>query len=340
MKLRRLLYAFFLTLSACGLAPSTQQTPPEVVVTAQASTTSQGEAQGFSLPFGSSPGSLSAQSLPSGISLWGGIVVDNTLILLSRKSSGGGEFLLSPLPLSSSGPAVATGISGTPFAIAQSGQVIIVLETTSGAPQGCIETYSVSSLISLSVSGGAVSPLSSCQPLPGSGTMAGGLLLPMADGVEFLVGSLYGNPGAMTLRLYPLSTVINGASLSSPQSTWETSGSYQGGTPLTAVALSSVFLLPNPTSPAVDLYQITTLYKGGGGTLTPLSTTSLSLEGAPTLLLVDPADNFLMAASSGTVSLFGLGSVLNPPGTLGALGTIPPSGALTLGALAVYTGSS
>ncbi len=278
MKLRRLLYAFFLTLSACGLAPSTQQTPPEVVVTAQASTTSQGEAQGFSLPFGSSPGSLSAQSLPSGISLWGGIVVDNTLILLSRKSSGGGEFLLSPLPLSSSGPAVATGISGTPFAIAQSGQVIIVLETTSGAPQGCIETYSVSSLISLSVSGGAVSPLSSCQPLPGSGTMAGGLLLPMADGVEFLVGS-HGNPGAMTLRLYPLSTVINGASLSSPQSTWETSGSYQGDTPLSAVALSSVFLLPNPTSPAVDLYQITTLYNGGGGTLTPLSTTSLSLGG-------------------------------------------------------------
>lgn len=340
MKLGRWLYGVFLAISACGLTPSSQQIPPEVLVAARASTTAPGAAQGFGIPFGSSPANLSEQSLPSGISLWGGIAVDNTLILLARKSSGGGEFLLSPLPLASTGPASVTGISGTPFSLAQSGQVLVVLETTSGAPQGCIETYSVSSLISLSVSGGAVSPLGSCQPLPGGGTMAGGLLLPMADGVEFVVGSLYANPGAMTLRLYPLSTVINGASLSSPQRTWETSGSYQGGIPLSAVALSSVMLLPDPALPAVDLYQIATLYNGGGGTLPPLSTTSLSLGGAPTLLLVDPADNFLMAASSGTVSLYGLGSVLNPPGTLGALGTISPSGGLTLGALAVYTGSS
>ena len=162
----------------------------------------------------------------------------------------------------------------------------------------------------------------------------------MADGVEFLVGALYDSPAPMDLLLYPLSTVIDGGSLASPQTTRTTSGSYTGGTPLSGVALSSLFLLPDPASPAVDLYQVTTLYNGGGGTLAPLSRTSLSLPAPPTLLSVDPAQNFLMAGASGSVSLFGLGAVLSPPGTLGALGQIPAITGLSLGALATYTGSS
>ena len=341
MKGRGLLYGILLALAACGLAPSNSQTPPEVLVTALGSATAAGISKGFSIPFGSSPVNLSSQSLATGDTLWGGTVVDNTLILLSRTPSGsGGEFLVSSLPLSSRGPAIVTGVSGTPYALAQSGQVIIVLTATSGAPQGCLETFSVGTLVSLSTAGGAISPLGSCQPLPGTGSLSGGLLLSMADGVEFLAGTLSGTTSAMDLRLYPLSTVIDGGSLASPQTTWLTSRSYPGGTPLSAVALSSTVLLPDPSLAAVDIYQVTTLYNKQGGTLTPLSTTSLSLGGPPTLLIVDPAQNFLMAASSGTVSLFGLGSVLNPPGTLGALGTIAPPGGLSLGALAVYAGSS
>lgn len=341
MKGRGLLYGILLALAACGLAPSNSQTPPEVLVTALGSATAAGISKGFSIPFGSSPVNLSSQSLATGDTLWGGTVVDNTLILLSRTPSGSGEFLVSSLPLSSREPAIVTGVSGTPYALAQSGQVLIVLTATSGAPQGCLETFSTGTMVSLSTAGGAISPLGSCQPLPpGTGSLSGGLLLPMADGVEFLAGTLSGTTSAMDLRLYPLRTVVDGNSLASPQTTWSTSRSYPGETPLSAVALSSTVLLPDPSLPAVDIYQVTTLYNGGGGTLIPLSTTSLSLGGPPTLLIVDPAQNFLMAASSGTVSLFGLGSVLNPPGTLGALGTIAPSGGLSLGAMAVYAGSS
>jgi hypothetical protein len=341
MRLRALFLSLFLAsgLSSCGL-PSNPQTPPEVLVTALGSTTSAGEAKGFSIPFGSQPGSLSSQPLPADLTLWGAAVADSTLILLARTGSGKGEFLLSPLPLSPAGPATVTGLAGTPFALALSGQVAVVLEATTSDPEGCLQTFSVGSLISLSISGGSLTPLSTCQGLPESNTLQGGLLLPMADGVEFLVGALYGSPAAMDLLLYPLSTVIDGNSLSSPQTTWTTSGSYSGGTPLSGVALSSLFLLPDPASPAVDLYQVTTLYNGGGGTLEPLSTTSLSLPAPPTLLSVDPAQNFLMAASSGSVSLFGLGAVLSPPGTLGALGEIPAVPGLSLGALAIYTGSS
>ncbi len=340
MRFRALFLGLLLAsgLSSCGL-PSNPQTPPEVLVTALGSTTSAGEARGVAIPFGNQPGTLSSQPLPSDLTLWGGAVADSTLILLARTGSGG-EFLLSPLPLSPAGPVTVTGLTGTPFALALSGQVVVVLETTSSDPEGCLQTFSVGSLISLSITGGSVTPLSSCQGLPGNQTLQGGMLLPMADGVEFLVGALYGSSSPLDLLLYPLSTVIDGASLSSPQTTWNTAGSYNGGTPLSGVALSSLFLLPDPTSPAVDLYQVTTLYNGGGGTLEPLSRTSLSLPAPPTLLSVDPAQNFLMAGSSGSVSLFGLGAVVSPPGTLGALGTIPAIPGLTLGALAIYTGSS
>ena len=342
MRLRELFLSLLLAsgLSSCGL-PSNPQTPPEVLVTALGSTTSSGEARGFAIPFGNDPGSLSSQPLPADLTLWGAAVADSTLILLARTGLSGGEFLLSPLPLSPAGPVTVTGLTGTPYALAVSGQVVVVLETTTSFPEGCLQTFSVGSLISLSLTGGSVTPLSSCQGLPpGSNPLKGGLLLPMADGVEFLVGALYGASSPLDLLLYPLSTVIDGASLSSPQNTWTTVGSYNGGTPLSGVALSSLLLLPDPTSPSVDLYQVTTLYNGGGGTLAPLSKTSLSLPAPPTLLSVDPAQNFLMAGSSGSVSLFGLGAVLSPPGTLGALGDIPALSGLSLGAMAIYTGSS
>ncbi|MGC8529402.1 MAG: hypothetical protein ACP5OP_04300 [Leptospirillia bacterium] len=341
MSLRAVILGLLLAsgVSSCGL-PSNPQTPPEVLVTALGSTTSAGEAKGFAIPFGVLPGSLSSQPLPAGLTLWGAAVADSTLILLARTSSAGGEFLLSPLPLSPSGPVTVTGLTGTPYALALSGQVVVVLETTGSYPEGCLQTFSVGSLISLSITGGSVAPLTTCQGLPGSDPLSGGLLLPMADGVEFLVGVLYQAPAPMDLLLYPQSTVIGGGSLTSPQTLLTTAGSYTGGTPLSGVALSSVFLLPDPASPAVDLYRVTALYQSGGGTLSPLSATSLSLPASPSLLSVDPAQNFLIVGSSGSVSLFGLGSVLSPPGTLGAIGKIPAVPGLSLGALAIYTGSS
>ena len=341
MTIRRLLPAggLALFLVSCGLAPSPNaSTPPEVLVTASGGASS-GAADGYRVPFGSAPGTISSQTLPAGDSLWGGTVADNTLILLARTGSGSGAFLLSPVPLSSGvSHAAVTGLSGTPYALAQSGQEVVVLETTTASPGGCLEVFSVQGLLSLSNLGGQISSKTGCVALPSGGAFSGGFFLPLADGVESLVGVVSG--GSTRLLLYPLSTVLGGGSLATPQSTWSLSRSLAGGVPLSAVALSSVILLPDPGSAAVDIYEVTTLYNGAGGGLSPFSVTTLSLAGAPTLLAVDPAENFLLAASGGTVSLFGLNSVLNPPGTVGSLGTISPASGLSLGAMALYTGSS
>jgi len=340
--IRRLLPAISLALLlvSCGLAPSPNaSTPPEILVTASGGA-SVGATDGYSVPFGAAPGTISSQSLPAGVSLWGATDADNTLILLAQTGAGLGQFLLSPLPLSSAAsPAVVTGLSGTPYALAQSGQEIVVLETTSSSPQGCLEVFSSKELLSLSSSGGQTSSRNGCVALTSSGaTLSGGFLLPLADGIGCLVGTVSG--GSTRILLYPLTTVLGGGSLASPQSIWSLPHSLSGGVPLSAVALSSVILLPDPVSAAVDIYKVTTLYNGGGGAISPLLIAGLSLPGAPTLLATDPAQNFLIAASGGTVSLFGLNSVLNPPGTVGSLGTIAPASGLSLGAMALYTGSS
>ena len=157
MTIRRLLPAggLALFLVSCGLAPSPNaSTPPEVLVTASGGASS-GAADGYRVPFGSAPGTISSQTLPAGDSLWGGTVADNTLILLARTGSGSGAFLLSPVPLSSGvSPAAVTGLSGTPYALAQSGQEGVVLETTTASPGGCLEVFSVQGLLSLSNLGG------------------------------------------------------------------------------------------------------------------------------------------------------------------------------------------
>ena len=158
----------------------------------------------------------------------------------------------------------------------------------------------------------------------------------------FLVGKVSapgGGTTTTTLYLLTQSSLLSGGALS-VQSTWTLNVSYGAGIPLSGAALSEVLLLPDPSSPGVDLFSVTDLYGGGGGTLSPLSTASLSLTANPTLLGVDPAENFLFAASSGSVTLFGLNSILNPTGTLAPLGSINVVSGDSFEAITSYTGSS
>jgi hypothetical protein len=110
--------------------------------------------------------------------------------------------------------------------------------------------------------------------------------------------------------------------------------------PIAGVALPEVVLLPDPSVPAIDLYPVTTLYGSGGGTLAPLSTTKLDLPAPPTLLAIDPAQNFLLSGSSGTVSLFSLGAILNPGGTLGVIDSFSSLSGESFQTMTIYTGSS
>ncbi len=339
-----ILAAILLGLSSCGL-PSNPVTPPEILVTGETGV-SGGEAKGVSIPFSGTPAPLSTHAIPTGLSLWGSAVADNSLVLLARTTSGQGRFLVAPVPLSGAPPFVSVAFPsgmGTPWALTQvTPQVLAVLMTTSGSPGGCIALFDTATLVQMT-GGGTLSPESSCQPINGtSGPLAGGFLLPLADGVMFLAGVVTGSGSGATTTLFLMTqkNVLSGNPLA-VSSSWTLPVSYGANVPLSGAALPEAVLLPDPSSPAaLDLYSVSALEGGGGGSLSPLSTTPLHLSSPPTLLAIDPAQNFLLAGSGGEISLFGLNAVLNPGGRLDPLGTIGSLPGESFETLTIYTGSS
>jgi len=335
-----LLIPLLLGLSSCGL-PANPVTPPEVLVAGE-SGASGGNAVTYSFPFSQSPAVLSTLSIPAGDTVWGSADVDNALIVLARSSSQG-FFLVAPLPLSSASPFVKVTLPTgyTPWALATvTPQVLVVLMTTQTNSQGCLALFDANTLVQ-ETGGGSIAP-SSCQPIPGQHpSLSGGFLIPLTDGVMFLAGVVTGSGSSATTQLYLLTqtSVLSGGPLS-PQAVWTLADSYPGGGPLSGAAESEAVLLPDPRTSAVDLYPVTTLYSSRGGTLSPISRTSLSLSVPPTLLAIDPANNFLVAGSPANISLFGLGSILNPGGTLGALGSVFSLSGESVETLTIYTGSS
>jgi hypothetical protein len=332
------------------MTPSNPLTPPEILVTGQSGTSGGGAASPYVLPYSGTPIPLVNVPIPSGLSLRGGEVIDNTLIYLAKDTSGTGSFLLSGIPLASSSTfRKITGLVGTPVAMAQiTGQVLVVLATTGTSPQGCLEFFDTNSLVSMA--SGALSSSPACDPLPGNQTLANGFLLPFSDGVGFMVGQVFqssGPPPTTEVLIYSqnaLSSLLTGGTMPSPLSTWTLWQSYQSSDPISGATLSgnTVILLPDPSpsAKAIDIYKVTTLYGSSGGSLSPFSQTPISSSSPPTLLAIDPSNNFCLAGSGSSVSIFGLDSVLNPPGTLGPLGTISPSTGESFGSLVTYTGSS
>jgi hypothetical protein len=287
--------------------------------------------------------------VPQGLTLRGGMMADNTLIYLARNSSGTGSFLLAGVPLSSQATFLEVSVpTGSPVAMGPiTSQFLVVLETTPNFGQGCLELFNTGTLIS--TTGGTINPSSSCAPLSGSGNLVNGFLLPLSDGVGFLVGRVFSSGSGYTTEIdvYLQTSVISlaaGGSLPSPQPAWTLSTSYTTTAPISGAALSAntVILLPDPAANAVDLYQVSTIYYGGGGVLSPsYPPTRIATSALPHLLLVDPANNFLAVGAQDSASLFGLGSILNPPnGPLGSLGTINANTGEALGSLVIYTGSS
>ena len=335
-----LLTLLLLGMSSCGI-PSNPVTPPEVLVAGESGPSS-GEATTYSLPFSGSPAALSRLSIGAGDTVWGSAVVDNDLVILVRSRSQG-LFLVSPVPLSSAGPfvKVTLPLGSTPWALAAvTPQLLVVLMTTANAPGGCLALIDAASLVRMT-GGGAITP-SSCKPLPeGTGPLTGGFLLPLADGVMFLAGVVTGSGSGASTTLFLLTQadVLSGGPLA-PDSTWTLPVSYSGGVPLSGAALPEAVLLPDPASPAVDIYSVSTLYGSSSGSLSPLSKTPLSLTAPPTLLLLDPARNFMVAGSDQTISLFGLGAILNPGGALGPIGSLGRLPGESVETLTIYTGSS
>lgn len=337
------LVTFFaaLLLTSCGL-PSTSPIPPEVMVTGEGGATA-GTALGTAVPFtGSTPTPVSSLPIPAGYSLWGSAYVDGHLILLSQDGSGAGTFLVAPVPLSTASSFVQVKIEnglGTPYALALvTTQRIVVLEKYSTNSYGCLELFDVNTLISMG-GGQTIDPTGSCQKIA-SGAISGGFLLPLADGVMFLAGLVNASGTSTTLYLLTQQSVLSGSGLTL-QNSWTLSASYKAGVPLSGAALLEAVLLPDPTSPKVDIYQVTKLYDSSStGPLTWDWQTALNLSAPPTLLQTDPSQDFLMAGSTGQVSLFGLNAILNPGGTLSPLGTLGALPDQTFQSITSYTGSS
>lgn len=333
-----------MVLAGCGVVPSNPATPPEILVAAQSGTPGASAAP-YAIPMAGSPSPLTRLALPAGVSIEGGVVASNMLIYAARQNATGtGEFLVAALPLSAVAPVYAVGgLSGTPLAISMvAGQFVAVLETTVSAPQGCLELFRVTSLIAMT--GGTATPYQSCMPLPGSISLVNGFLLPIPTGVAILVGRTTDAGGYSTqVAIYSQETIASGSASTPLVAFRPLSAPYPSSGPIAGAALSSgtFVLLPDPgTLPSVDLYTVTSLTNGGTGSLSPFSVTRLGISAAPSILAIDPADNFLMAATTGGVSLFGLESVLNPPGTLGTLGSIEATAGEEFRALVTYTGSS
>ena len=163
-----------------------------------------------------------------------------------------------------------------------------------------------------------------------------------------MVGQVFkpsGQPATTKVLIYSqnaLSSLLTGGVMPSPLSTWTLWQSYQSSDPISGATLSgnTVILLPDPSAKAIDIYKVTTLYGSSGGSLVPFSQTTISSSTLPTLLAIDPSNNFCLAGSGSTVSIFGLDSILSPPGTLGPLGTINAGTGEAFGSLVTYTGSS
>jgi len=341
-----LLLTGLLQLSGCGLTPSNPVTPPEILVTAETGSSS-GLVSPYQIPYSGTPSPLVNATIPSGLTLRGGVVADNTLIILAKDSGGAGSFLVGGIPLSSGTQfGQVSGPTGRPVAISQiTSQILVVLETTKASPQGCLELFNTTDLIGMKV--GTLSPTPpSCMALPAvTGDFLNGFLLPLPDGVGFLVGEILSNGSSYktNILLFSQTAILAGGPSLTPLSVRTLSTSYTTTDPIIGATLSAntVILLPDPAMAAIDLYSTSKIESGTGGSLSPsFAPTGISTPFPPTMLVVDPSNNFLLAGSSTQVSLFGLNSILNPPGTLGALGSISAGAGESFGALLAYTGSS
>lgn len=339
----RFILAILLALSSggCFASAPTPSVPAFLIVVNTSATAGLVE---YSLPL--TTGESPLYSLSSAGTYQGGVTAQNDLFVFGMGSGSTPTLWRYTLPLSKSpAPEAFQGFSGTPVAALSiaGGQFVLFLERTSSG--ACLEGYTAGSLISASPAS-LPTPTLTCHTgmLKGSGTFRGGTMQLSADGSTLFVETTYNTASSgthTTERTFATGTLING-SLPFPSATYTLSQALsllpvEGGVESNNVLL----LLPDPSTPAIDFYQVTTVRRGTG-TLSPLTTNTVSITPTPSLLALDPFGSFVYMAApdqtGGTPSLWGFsltsvqngnnvapfaltGAGLNPVALLPVLGT-------------------
>jgi hypothetical protein len=317
---RAILLSALLFQAGCG-GSSPPTTAPEFLIVVNQSATGTGLAE-YALPLSS--GQSPVVTLPSQGTYLGGFTDGSYVFAFGEGTGSAPTVWRYGLPLSTSPtPAVLTGLGGIPYGATglASGSVVVFLEKNPSNGMACLEGYNLSNLLGTST-GGNVTPLAgeSCSAIPiskpsnATSFLTGSVQL-SSDGSDLYVETVYQTSGGTP------TTVIQtySPSLFSLIAYMTTNVSY----PSTLQVLEGapepgnvVLLLPHPTSPGVDFYQVSLLTSNAssGTTVSPLYSSTISLASTPSVLALDVTGTYLLTAQAGTgdtIASFGLNDVQN-----------------------------
>ncbi len=266
-------------------------------------------------------GSTPLFSLAAAGTYEGGVTVQNDLFIFGKDSGNVPSLWRYTLPLSKSpSPMQLTGFQGTPVAALSlsGGQYVVFLEKT-GSSQACLEGFTAGGLISTGAST-LPSPVLACTSstfsLPGS--FQGGTMQLSGNGSTLVIETTYQNSGVnqTTMQAFSTGTLMNSPfppatathALSGTLSTFPVEGAAESNNVL--------LLLPNPSAPAVDFFEMTSI-QSGSNQVSPLTQNSLSGIPLFPLLVLDPFGSFVYMAttqggsSSPTIYSFSLNAIQN-----------------------------
>lgn len=315
---RAILISALLFQAGCG-GSSPPTTAPEFLVVVNQSATGTGLAE-YALPLSS--GQVPVVTLPSQGTYLGGFSDQNYLFAFGKTGPSPTVWRYA-LPLSTSpAPAVLTGFGGVPYGATglASGSVVVFLEKDPSTGMACLEGYNLSNLLD-TPTGGTVTALNSdtctnlpiTQPSNATSFVTGSVQL-SSDGSDLYVETVYQTSGGPTTiiqtyspSLFTLVAAMT-ASTTYPSTLQTLEGAPESG--------NVVLLLPDPSSPGVDFYQVSTLTSNAsnGTTISPFYSSSISLAATPSVLALDVTGTYLLTAQAGTgntIASFGLNDVQN-----------------------------
>ncbi|MHB1926698.1 MAG: hypothetical protein ACYCRD_05460 [Leptospirillum sp.] len=291
----RILFFFLLLLpGGCFGTPPSPSNPGFMIVVNKTSTTGSGT-QGlleYTLPLSSGQGPLVTRTAHG---IYAGGVIAQTFLFVFGTASGIPTLWRYNLPLSTApAPTALQGFTGTPVAALSiaNGQFVVFLEQNPTSGEACLQGFTFGSLVD-ATGPNLPSPSLDCTnatlPLDGPAIPAGGLQQSGNGSQVYVEASTSTQTEELTVSAGGLSSGSLQVVASHTLFSSALSGPFQGATEST-----TLLLLPDPTTPAVDFYAVTGLSQGGN--LSPIATNGISVPDAPNLLAVDPFGTFLYAA--------------------------------------------
>ncbi len=329
--------------SGCGAAPPLVSLP-EFLIVVNDNATGAGLVE-YTLPLVS--GQAPFTTLPSQGTYLGGFSDGITLFVFGEGAVNAPTLWRYSLPLSTSpAPATLGGLGGIPVGATPlaGGSIVVFLEKNTASNTACLEAYNLSDLLNTG-NGETLAPTNSCSSTPialpaGASSFQTGTVQLSSDGSDLFVEEIYQTSGGTqetVVQTYSTSTYTLVATMYASTSYPSTITALEGGSESGNVVL----LLPNPSTPGVDFYLVTTLINtsNDGQTISPNYASPISLPMIPTLLTLDNFGTYLYTAqangSVSSITSFGLNDVQNgstamPTAQTGSGLSLTPSGLVVI----------